>query len=175
MADITLSLNDRSVLSLPPPANGRYFARDSDLRGFHVVVGARKKTFAVKGEYWKDGKRFGRTVTIGHAGEISVREARTQAKAILAKIASGELFEESKKTVATLATPPAQTPTGITLRQAWHRYRSAHMERKDRSEATIRGYADHVERLLADWLDTPLMHLGENPSVVAERHDTLTE
>ena len=58
--------------------------------------------------------------------------------------------------------------------QAWARYRVAHLQRKERSEATIRGYADHVERVLADWLDTPLKVLGDNPRMVAERHDRIT-
>lgn len=62
----------------------------------------------------------------------------------------------------------------MTLRQAWERYRVSHMERKGRSEGTIDGYEDHVERLFFDWLDTPLGDLGEDPGLVADRHDKIT-
>lgn len=171
MADIKLSLNDRVLLQLPFAERGQYLARDEDLRGFYVVIGARTKTFTVKGEFWKNGKRRCKTVTLGRADEMTVREARLQAKAMLAKIAIGEVFKEED---AAAAAAEAKAQQGVTLREAWARYRTAHMERKGRSEATIRGYTDHVERLLADWLDLPLMTLGETPSMVAERHDQLT-
>lgn len=71
------------------------------------------------------------------------------AKEILAKIAKGEFAEEA-----------AKAAVQVTLRDAWARYRVAHLERKDRSPATIRGYGDHVERPLKDWLDVPLKTLG---------------
>uniref|UniRef100_B0T6J1 Integrase family protein n=1 Tax=Caulobacter sp. (strain K31) TaxID=366602 RepID=B0T6J1_CAUSK len=176
MSEVKIPLSDRAVLQLPPPANGRYTVRDQDLKGFSVVVGAKRKTFTVQGEFWEDGKRFAKTVSIGHAGDISVREARIKAKALLAKIVSGELQREEAEAAAAAAA--MQTPVqnkGVTLRVAWERYRTAHMERKERSEATIKGYADHVERLLADWLDTPLQEIGEDPARVAERHDRLTK
>jgi hypothetical protein len=48
------------------------------------------------------------------------------------------------------------------------------VERKMRSDGTIAGYADHVERLLGDWLDRPLRELGDEPSLVSKRHDDLT-
>ena len=177
MPEAKISLSDRTVLHLTPSASGRYAVRDQDLRGFSVVVGAKRKTFTVQGEFWEDGKRFAKTVSIGHAGELSVREARIKARAVLTKIVSGELQREEAAKAAKAAALAVQTPVqnkGVTLRQAWERYRSAHMERKERSEATIRGYADHVERLLADWLDTPLQEIGEDPARVAERHDRLT-
>jgi hypothetical protein len=62
----------------------------------------------------------------------------------------------------------------VTLREAWVRYKIA-LERKERSPSTIAGYQDHVERLMADWLDLPLMTLGENPRMVSDRHDKLTK
>lgn len=176
MAEMKLLLTDRSVQQLPPSKRGRYIARDEDLRGFFVIVGARRKTFTVQGEFWADGKRRCKTVSIGQAADMSVRDARIKAKTLLAKIASGQLFKEEAAAAeaANAARIAPQSPHGITLREAWARYRTAHMERKGRSEATIRGYADHIERLLADWLETPLQTLGDNPSMVAERHDTLS-
>jgi hypothetical protein len=63
----------------------------------------------------------------------------------------------------------------ITLRQAWARYRTAHLVRKGRSQRTIDGYRDHVERLFAGWLDLPLQELGMDPGKVVMRHDDITE
>ena len=34
---------------------------------------------------------------------------------------------------------------------------------------------DHVERLIADWLDQPLWVLGNNPSLVTARHEKITQ
>jgi integrase len=67
------------------------------------------------------------------------------------------------------------TPSGlITLRQAWARYRDAHLVRRGRSERTIKGYRDHVERIFAEWLDTPLREIGLDPARVVGRHDKIT-
>jgi integrase len=66
-------------------------------------------------------------------------------------------------------------PGQITLRQAWARYRTAHLVRKGRSQRTIDGYRDHVERLFAEWLDVPLQELGMDPGKVVMRHDDITE
>jgi integrase len=165
VSELRANLTDRMVDRLPPAVERQYVVRDEELRGFFVVVGAKRKTFTVQGECWKNGRRHHKKVAIGRAGEITTREARVQAKAMLAKIASGELVQEAPKA------PPA---SDVTLRQAWDRYRVAHMERKERSPATIRNYTDHVERVLADWLDVPLKVLGDNPRMVAERHDRIT-
>jgi hypothetical protein len=64
---------------------------------------------------------------------------------------------------------------GITLRQAWERYRDAHMVRKGRSERTIESYRDHVERIFAEWLDSPLQELGLGPAKVVTKHDDITK
>lgn len=171
MADSRLSLTDRALAQLPLAKGGQYQVRDQDLRGFYVLVGARKMTFMVKGEFWKDGRRRCKTMSVGRTDEMTVREARLKAKMLLARISSGEVFKEEDEAAALAQ---AKAELGITLRQAWARYKTSHMERKGRSEATIRGYVDHVERLMADWLDLPLQTLGDTPSMVAERHDQLT-
>lgn len=49
------------------------------------------------------------------------------------------------------------------------------MLRKGRAAGTIANYADHVGRLLADWLDRPLAELGGNPREVRARHDAITK
>jgi hypothetical protein len=49
------------------------------------------------------------------------------------------------------------------------------MKRKGRSVGTQDSYRDHVDRLMADWLDQPLSVLGHNPDLVTARHDTITK
>jgi hypothetical protein len=56
--------------------------------------------------------------------------------------------------------PPA-TAGGITLKEAWQRYRDAHLVRKGRSKRTIESYRDHVERIFVQWLETPLQELAQ--------------
>jgi len=160
------SLNDKMILRLDPADKGQYVVQDTDLAGFFLVVGARKKTFTVRGEYWKGGKRLTKKVALGSAEDVSTRDARVLAKAMLAKIATGEFAEDPKN--------PAPPSADITLREAWARYKTAHLERKERSAGTIAGYTDHVERLLSDWLDRPLRELGDDPRLVTQRHDDLT-
>jgi len=38
----------------------------------------------------------------------------------------------------------------------------------------VAGYRDHVERIFAEWLDTPLKELGDDPAQVIRKHDTVT-
>jgi integrase len=70
---------------------------------------------------------------------------------------------------------PRTKADAITLRQAWERYRDAHMIRKGRNAGTIENYRDHMERLFEDWLDKPLSRLGRHPNLVVERHDEITQ
>src|SRR5690606_39995357 len=84
MADIRIPLNDRSISDLASPDSGQYRARDTQLKGFHVIVGKRKKIFAVQGDLRKDGKRVSSiAVRIGDTGTMSTREARVIAKTYL--------------------------------------------------------------------------------------------
>jgi hypothetical protein len=49
MADIRILLTDKTIAQLPNPDDGWYLARDTELKGFFVVVGKRKRTFTVQG------------------------------------------------------------------------------------------------------------------------------
>ncbi len=172
MVEKRILLTDRAVAQLPLATIDRYKVRDSELSGFVVIVGRRRKSYTAQAEHWANGVRKSKSVLIGYAGEISARDARGQAKLLLAKIGQGNVVQSPKKKPA----PQGDGVVGgVTLRQAWTRYLVAHMERKNRSPATIRSYADHVERVLVEWIDLPLRVLGENPAMVAERHDTLSE
>lgn len=118
------------------------------------------------GEFWRDGVReFAAQVKLGDFGEMTTREARGKAKEVLGAIARGQRPGQA----------PKIKPGSITLRQAWERYRDAHMKRKGRNSGTIENYRDHMERLFADWLDKPLARLGRQATVVVERHDKITK
>ena len=45
MADIRRLLTDKVISGLMAPEKGWYLARDTELKGFFVVVGKRKRTF----------------------------------------------------------------------------------------------------------------------------------
>jgi hypothetical protein len=169
MADLRLPLTDKNIAALPLAASGQYLARDTDLAGFFLVVGIRTKSFMIQGDLRQDGQRSSIRMKVAEVGELSTRDARAKAKALLGAIADGIDPREKKR-------KPDQPKIGEvpTLRQTWERYRISHLERKNRSEKTIAHYRDHVERLFAEWLDTPLSELGDNPGLVADRHETMT-
>jgi site-specific recombinase XerD len=159
-------LTDKAIARLPAAIGPQYKVRDSELPGFFILVGKRRKSFMAQGEFWRDGVReFAVQIKLGDFGEMSTREARNKAKDALGSIARGQRPGETAK----------PRPGAITLRQAWERYRDAHMKRKDRSAGTIKNYRDHMERLFEDWLDKPLARLGRQPDLVIDRHDKITQ
>ena len=168
MAERKLHLTDRSVADLPPPSADRYLARDTELAGFFVQVGQRTKTFMVQGDLRIDGTRQSIRLKIGVAGRMTTRKARAVAMEVLGKIARGEDPRERPK-------PEPPPPTEPTLREAWARYREAHMERKGRGARTIENYRDHVERLMGDWQDRVLTDLGNDPKLVIQRHEAISK
>jgi integrase len=181
MADVRILLTDKAIARLPSPKDGWYLARDTELKGFFVVVGKRKRTFTVQGDLRQGGKRASSIrVAIGDAGEISTRTARATAKDYLAQISRGQhpKAEKPGSGAGKTAAPEGEAATlsgGITLRQAWERYRDAHLVRKGRSELTIESYRDHVERIFIEWLDVPLQELGLDPAKVVTKHDDITK
>jgi Arm DNA-binding domain len=159
-------LTDKIIARLPLAVEKHYRVRDRELPGFFMLVGKRRKSFMAQGEFWRDGVReFAIQVKLGDFGDVTTREARVKAKEALGSIARGQRPGES----------PKIRPGSITLRQAWERYRDAHMKRKGRSPGTIENYRDHMERLFEDWLDKPLARLGRQPALVVERHDNITK
>ncbi|MFG1281739.1 tyrosine-type recombinase/integrase [Xanthobacter autotrophicus] len=180
MAELRFQINDKAIERLPPPENGRYIVRDTELKGFFLVVGTRKKTFTIQGDLREEGKRAATIrVAIGDTSEMSTRAARAVAKEYLSQISRGqhprgECRIAKATTAAALETPEAPKIVGITLRAAWERYKIS-MVRKNRSERTIESYRDHIERIFAGWLETPLIELGNDPAKVAAKHDAITE
>lgn len=170
-----MSLTDRAIEKLPLATEGQYVVRDSEVKGFLLVIGKRRKTFTVKGEGWQGGKRKNVYAAIGLVGNIQARDARLKAKECLTRIAKGlPAFEPDEAETTTPSEPAEPEAKGVTLYEAWERYRDAHMVRKNRSARTIASYADHVERIFKTWRDRPLREHGEDPSIVATRHDEIT-
>lgn len=172
MSDLRIALNDKAIARLAPPESGQYKARDVELKGFYLLVGKRRRTFMVQGDLRQAGVRTSSIkVSVGDAAFMSTRDARSIAKAYLGEIGQGR-HPKPPEIVETAVAPVSKG--GITLREAWTRYRDAHLVRKGRSAVTIEGYRDHVERVFKDWLDRPLKELADDPGLVAARHDEVT-
>ncbi|MEY2926355.1 MAG: hypothetical protein RL367_832 [Pseudomonadota bacterium] len=135
------------------------------------MVGSRSKTFVIQSDLRGATSRQSIRMKIGEAGRMTARGARAKAKKALGEIAEG-IDPRPKDEGASLAAIKMREPT---LRSAWASYCESHLRRKGRSEKTVKGYRDHVERLLVDWLDRRLSEFGEDPALVKERHDDLTK
>src|SRR3954454_14906842 len=98
MPDLRISLTDKSIAQLPAPKDGWYLARDTELKGFFVVIGKRRRTFTVQGDLRQGGKRASSIrVSIGDAREMSTRAARATAKEYLAQISRGRHPKDEKQ------------------------------------------------------------------------------
>jgi len=174
-----VTLTDKAILNLPFTTAGQRLVRDAELSGFFVVVGKRTKAFMVQGDLRVKRTRQSVRIKVGEVGELNTREARAKAKTLLGSIAKGidprANNAVSAETGDIEGSPADETiAKGPTLRAAWTRYRDAHLKRKGRSDGTIENFRDHVERLMVDWLDQPLSVLGNDPSMVAQRHEKIT-
>lgn len=175
MCPTRLALTDKAIIALPFASSGQQIVRDTELPGLFVMVGKKRKTFMVQGDLRLNGKRQSIRIKVGEVGDLKTREARARAKELLGSIARGV---DPRPKAQTCETPGGETNQGPsispTLRTAWARYRDSHLKRKGRSDGTIANVRDHVERLMADWLDQPLSVLGNDPSLVASRHEQIT-
>src|SRR6185369_7085752 len=98
MADIRILLADKTIAQLSNPDDGWYLARDTELKGFFVVVGKRKRTFTVQGDLRQNGKRASSIrVTIGDTREMSTRTARATAKDYLVQISRGQHPKQERR------------------------------------------------------------------------------
>ena len=184
MADIRIALTDRNIARLPAATEGQYVARDTDLKGFYLLVGKKRRRFMVQGDLRHEGKRATTIkVSVGDADELTAQKARGIAKGYLSEISKGRhpkpeavraqtIVAQAIATAEDAGEAPSQP---ITLRVAWERYLETHLVRKNRSEGTIAGYRDHVERVLKEWLDKPLKDLADDADQVARKHDALTK
>ena len=170
MADLRVSLNEKAIARLPLATDGQYKVRDTDLKGFYLLIGKRRRTYMIQGDLRQQGKRAASIkVSVGDAEQMSARDARTTAKTYLAEISRGR-YPKAPEVAAPL--PPGAE---VTLRVAWARYLEGHMIRKGRSESTIRNYRTHVEKNFAEWLDLPVAELANDPARVADMHEKISK
>lgn len=124
MTDIRIALSDKAIAQLPAPEDGWYLARDTELKGFFVVVGKRKRTFTVHGDLRQRGRRASSIrVSIGDASELTTRAARAIAKEYLAQISKGQHPKarqdsraeqgETDRNVAIAVTYPTETAIDV--------------------------------------------------------------
>lgn len=146
-------LTDAAVRRMPLTQTGQYAVRDTELVGFLVMVGTTSRTFMIQLKV--KGQNIKRT--IGRASDMPLAEARATAAKTIADLRVG-------------ATRHVGRARAVTLGQAWADYRDNHLVKRGRSAYTIALYRDHVERLYAKWLDTPLADLSANPKMVRDRH-----
>ncbi len=186
MPDQRLALTDKIIIGLPFTRTGQIVVRDTEQPGFAVRIGAKTKTFIIQADLRReDGTRSTIKMKVCEVGELNTRDARTKARGLLLRIATGEDPRPKKKTELLAEAKAAEraeheaerlAATGVpTLRDAWMRFRVSHLIRKKRSPATLRSYTDHMERLFADWLDDPLSRIGDEPRLLADRHDLISE
>lgn len=160
-------LTDRVIAKEPHCDDGQRILRDAQLKGFFVLIGKRSKAFMIQSDLRNDEERKTIRMKLGRVEQLTTREARAKARLLLGQIAKGN----DPRPKATSDTANGNDPS---LKQAWEDYRDGHMRRKGRSEKTIAGYADSVNRLMKPWLDNPLSYLGHHPAKVRAYHSELT-
>lgn len=160
-----IKLTKQALNSITPAAQAVTYY-DEALKGFGLrVLPSGTRSWIAEYRPMPGGRRVAKKrITIGSARTLTPEQARTKAKALLAAVRLGDDPSADRDDLR----------KALTLRQAWARYRTSHLQRKGRSAGTIAGYADHVERLLADWLDKPLILLAQDPRLVQARHDKIT-
>ena len=142
----------------------QYIVRDSEQSGFLVVVGKRAKTYAAQLDSRRLGKRVTTRKSIGRTDRIAATEARAKAAAMIAEVRTGSRRLASKS-------------ERVTLGQSWADYSAdlaIQVAAGTRSQRTLDGYKDHVERIMHAWLDTPLADLSDDPQGVKKWHREIT-
>lgn len=147
-----MKLTTSAVARIPHPETGQKIYMDDQLKGFGLLVGAKTKTYIAQRTV------KGRTVrvTIGRVGVFKAEKARHEAIDLLARMTKGEDPNATRR---------AEKARGITLRGAADLYLKAP---KKRSEKTLKGYRDTLDRYFEDWKDKPLLDIGRK--TVYDRH-----
>ena len=160
-----LKLTEAVVRDLPFSNIGKYVKRDTEIKGFMVVVSKKAKSWAVQRDLYQGprGQRWlVKTVrhTLGRVGIMPLRVAREKALEATSLIQQG-------------VDPNHQEPViENTLQRAWDEYADA-MVAKGRAERSIHGFKYNL-RYFEDWADRTLVEIGSNRSLVRERHKELT-
>jgi integrase len=119
--------------------------RDEQVKGLMVICNKTSKSYAAQGDVRRNGRHI-RTVrvTIDRVDRISLREARSKAKAIMSQIQSG--VDPTVKTAE----------TGITLKQAL----DIHLSEKTFRPSTVESYRYHLDHHLAKFRNRAVADIG---------------
>ena len=126
--------------------SGQRFYRDSELKGFGLRVGKAAKV------YFAESKLRGKTVrvTIAKYNVISLDEARSHARSILAEVSFGKNpHDEEKARKAKLVTVSEVLESYISLR-------------KNLKRSTIQDYRHTFSYYLTDWLSKPIIEISKD-------------
>lgn len=153
---LTKGFIDRDAVA--PKGKDQIFYRDDELKGFALrVTSSGVKSFVVETQIGNKVRRM----TIGRYGKVTAEQARTEAKKLLGKIASGiDPVAEWKQ---------ARAKT-VTLKEVFEDYLKT---RKALKPTTVNDYHRVMKEAFSSWQYKPLLDITKD--LVAQRHSKLGE
>lgn len=134
------------VEQIPFTDKGQLRFNDSELSGFHLIVGMKAKTYAVQRDIAGKSVR----VTIGRHGVYTAEQARKEAAKHLFFMSQGINPNEEKKREQT---------KGMTLEELAEDFFNARSNLRERTQTD---YRYNLTKYLADWLKKPVADLTED-------------
>lgn len=134
------------VEKIPFEQAGQRFYRDADLKGFGLRAG---KTMKV---YFAESKLHGKTIrkTIARHNVITIDEARTRAKKILADISEGKNPHDVEK---------ARKAKLVTLAEVLESYLEL---RTNLKKSSVQDYRQTMTAYLGDWMNKPIVEITKD-------------
>ncbi|MEO8401046.1 MAG: integrase family protein [Gammaproteobacteria bacterium] len=153
---LTKAFIDKKAVT--PTDKDQVFYRDGELKGFALRVTATGvKSFVVETVIGNKVRRM----TLGRYGALTPEQARTEAKKILGKIASGgDPVAERKQARA----------KSVTLKEVFDEYLKV---RKGLKPVTVSDYKRVMQESFVNWLNKPLLDITKD--LVAKRHSKIGE
>lgn len=136
-----------------PRDKDQIFYRDGELKGFALrVTSTGAKSFVVETLISNKVRRM----TLGKYGKLTTEQARSEAKKLLGKIATGidPIAERKEKQVKS-----------ITLKEVFDAYQIA---RKELKPLTLKDYNYLMNQVFSDWLNKPMLEITKD--MIAKRH-----
>ena len=159
-------LTEANVRGLPPATARGYVVRDTELKGFVVIVNKKSSSWAVQRDLWQGPRGRRRLVrcvrhTLGRVGMMPLRVAREKALEAIHLIQQGvDPNKTSESSVYTLA-------------DQWREY-EATLRTRERSSRTIADFVYDL-RYFQGWGHLSLSEIGANRKGVRERHKQISK
>jgi integrase len=150
-----IKLNKRIIDELPFETDRPKYYRDTELPGFGVRVGAKRKSYFVEASVNKRNVRH----TLGSCAHIQVERARQLAKAKLGEMAEGKDLNLERK---------IKRAESITLRAAFDEF----FKYNALSLTSEPNYKRSVDFHLADWAKKPIAAITRD--MILQRHRKIT-